>query len=99
MRTKRSRRLTKFADKIEVGPSLSYGLCQSAHVHHNNYAFGRAPERRPPPPDSPWKLFEIRCKGCQSYRLKLIVEAGEESGDVAVYLYCNGCKARERLTH
>jgi hypothetical protein len=78
---------------------MSYGLCQSVCVQHNNYAFGRAPERRPPPPDSPWKMFEIRCKGCQSYRLKVMVEAGEESAEVAVYLFCTKCQVRERLTH
>jgi hypothetical protein len=61
--------------------------------------FMRREDYQPPqtPPDSPFRRFVVHCLKCGSYRLRVIGEPCEETGETNVYLYCPACHAREKL--
>lgn len=42
-------------------------------------------------------LFDISCVKCNSVNLKIVGEFNEDSGELAVFLYCPRCKVREQL--
>ncbi len=50
---------------------------------------------RQTPGDSPFRQFDVSCLKCGSYRLRLVSEFDEESGEIAVVLFCPQCRQRE----
>lgn len=52
---------------------------------------------RTTPEISPFRQFDVTCLQCQSYRLRLVSEYDEESGELAVVLFCPQCRQREVL--
>jgi Zn finger protein HypA/HybF involved in hydrogenase expression len=49
------------------------------------------------PAASPFRHFLVRCLKCGSYRLRVIAERSEDSGEAGVFLYCPNCHQREQL--
>jgi hypothetical protein len=62
-------------------------------------AFIRREDDEPPrtPPESPFRLFIVRCLKCDSYRLALAAEFDDEAGEPRVVLTCTCCRQREIL--
>ena len=62
-------------------------------------AFMRREEYQPRPPRNRQvcQKFDIACVKCNSAEIKIIGEFDEESGELAVSLYCPRCRVRERL--
>ena len=50
---------------------------------------------RDPKLQSPFRKFEVRCHQCGAYRLRLISEYDEDSGELRVFLSCTDCRERE----
>ncbi len=61
--------------------------------------FQRREDYQPPQPRNPavCTRFDISCVKCGSANLKIIGSTDEESGELAVYLFCPRCQIRERL--
>jgi hypothetical protein len=60
------------------------------------------PERscvQPPvtPADSPFRHFIVHCLKCGSFKLRVMAEHDEDSGEMKVYLFCPRCRAGEQL--
>jgi hypothetical protein len=62
-------------------------------------AFMRREDYQPPqtPAESPFRRFIVHCLKCGSFKLRLVSEYDEESGELAVILFCPACRQRETL--
>ena len=49
------------------------------------------------PEDSPFRQFTVCCLKCGSFKLVVIAEYNEESGETRAYLTCPRCRSREML--
>lgn len=61
------------------------------------YYFGTRPPPAQTPSDSPFREFMVQCLKCHSWKLRVICEQDSESEEMAAYLFCPRCRARERL--
>jgi hypothetical protein len=61
--------------------------------------FMRREDYQPPqtPSDSPFRKFDAKCLRCGSYRLQLVAQSDEESGEMSVVLICKQCPQQEIL--
>jgi hypothetical protein len=54
-------------------------------------------QTKPTHADSPFQAFNVSCLKCGSHKLKIIRESSVESDQPGIYLFCPGCRAREKL--
>jgi len=66
-------------------------------MRHNNYHFGRPPDAPQTLTNSPFRDFEVKCLNCHSYRLRLVSEFDDDSGELPISLTCTRCRKREIL--
>jgi len=66
-------------------------------MRHNNYHFGRPPDAPQTPADSPFRGFDVKCLKCHSYRLRLVSEFDDDSGELRIILTCTRCRQRETM--
>lgn len=61
--------------------------------------FQRREDYQPPrtPSDSPFRQFDVKCLKCSSYRLRLLSEFDEASGQMLLVFFCTRCRNREAL--
>jgi hypothetical protein len=45
-------------------------------------------QNRQTPASSPFRQFDVTCLKCESYDLRLVTQTDEESGEMAVVLFC-----------
>ncbi len=62
-------------------------------------AFMRREDYQPrqTPAASPFRKFDVKCLGCNSYQLRVVTQMDEEAGEMTVFLVCNRCRQRETL--
>ena len=77
---------------------MSLVRAQSSAMNAARY-FMRREEYQPPQThkDSPFRKFIVACLKCGSFRLLVIPEFCDESGETKVYLFCPACRQREQL--
>lgn len=49
------------------------------------------------PADSPLRQFIVQCLKCKTYRVRMVTQQDEPSGETQVFLYCPRCRIREQL--
>ena len=49
------------------------------------------------PEDSPFRRFKVSCLHCGSFRLQLKSQYDEQSGEMALVLFCPQCRQQEIL--
>jgi len=61
--------------------------------------FIRRADDEPPrtPPESPFRLFDVKCLKCSSYRLCLTSDFDDEAGVLRLTLTCSRCRQCEVL--
>jgi hypothetical protein len=47
--------------------------------------------------NSPFRSFVVHCNKCGSFKLIVISEFDEESGQAAIFLFCPYCREREKM--
>ncbi len=50
-----------------------------------------------PPPESPFRRFDVKCLKCGSYRLALTSDFDEDAGEHRLLLACSRCRVSEVL--
>ena len=56
------------------------------------------PRHRPrTPPESPFRLFNVKCLKCGSYHLCLASDFDDEAGELRLTLTCSRCRQCEML--
>ena len=66
-------------------------------MRHNNYYFGTRPVAPKTPVVSPYRKFMVCCLKCGSFKLRVISESDDESGELKVFLFCPQCREREQM--
>lgn len=63
-------------------------------------AFMRREDYQPQttPADSPFRMFNVSCLKCGSFKLKVRGDYTEEAGELALILHCPKCRTSERIS-
>lgn len=75
--------------------SLGFGSHDGSQIENQRVSLTAGTQR--PPPDSPFRKFDVKCLKCGSYRLSLRSEFDDEAGELRLVLGSAHCRVEEVL--